>query len=131
VRAKSEPVLAIGFVGCTFAGTGLGIVEFELNTPNLEAVANYQPERCMSHLVSEGAKDFVASIRSIVFSQFFDYVLLRIAEKRPEVIFGEAIISVDDLGLFEHSIAMLANEKIRDVILEGYFWRSRHIPEIG
>ena len=42
------------------------------------------------------------------------------------MIFGDEMLGVRDVGLFEHAILVLADKEIRDVLLKGEFGRLRH-----
>ena len=50
------------------------------------------------------------------------------------MIFGDEMLAVRDVGLFEHTILVLANEVIRDVLLKGQlrgFFLLRHGQFVG
>ena len=62
---------------------------------------------------------FVLRVRSIVIRELFEGVGLGCLQKCPELVFGDEVLGVRDVGLFEHAVAVLADEEIRDVLLEG------------
>ena len=66
--------------------------------------------QCLEHLVPR--------VRAIIVLQLLQRVGLRGFEKGPEEVLGDEMLGVRDVGLFEHAIAMLADEIIRDVLSE-------------
>ena len=54
----------------------------------------------------------------VIVFQFLERVGLRGFKEGPEVIVGDAMCGVGDVGLFEHAIPVLADEVIRDVLLK-------------
>ena len=40
-------------------------------------------------------------------------------EEGPELVFGDEMLVIRDIGLFEYSVLVLARQDIRDVLLKG------------
>ena len=57
-------------------------------------------------------------VRAVIVGQLLERVGLSGLQKRPQVIFGDAMFGVGDVGLFEHAELVFADEIIRDVFLE-------------
>ena len=51
-------------------------------------------------------------------------------EKGPELVFGDTVFSVRNVGLFAHAVLVLADEKVLDVFLKGQF-RGFLLPRHG
>ena len=73
----------------------------------------------MRQFLSQGAEYFVPRVRSVVAGELLERVDLRGVEEGPESIFGDEMLGVRDIGLFEHAILVLAHQEIRDVLLKG------------
>src|SRR6267378_1172237 len=100
----------------------------ELKPAHLQAVPDEHPKGRVRELFSECAEDLIPSVGAVVVRELFDRTGLAVSEKCPEMILGDRIVRVGDLRLFEYSIAMLAEEEIRDVLLELDLRLLRHSP---
>ena len=56
---------------------------------------------------------------TIRFTSVLKRLGLRGCEECPELVFGNAMLGVRDVSLFEHAVTMLADEEIRDVLLKS------------
>ena len=56
---------------------------------------------------------------AVVVRQLLERVGLRGFEEGPELVFGDEMLGVRDVGLFEHAILVHADKEIRNVLLEG------------
>ena len=129
VRAEGDAVLAVLLGGGALGGARLRVVEAELQPAHLQAVAQDHPERRVLQLLAQRPEHLVPRIGAVVVGQFLERVGLRGVEKGPELVFGDAVLGVRDVGLFEHAIAVLADEEVRDVLLKGQlrgFFASGH-----
>src|SRR5207245_6920252 len=100
------------------AGPWLGVEKVEVQSPHLQAVANQQPERRVAQLRSQRAKHLVPGIRAIILSQLPEHLRLGVSKKSPQLILGDEIVCVSNLGLLEDTIFMLADQKGRDMLLK-------------
>ncbi len=64
---------------------------------------------CSSSLRS-ALKHLVPRVRAVVVRQFLERVGLRGFEEGPELVFGDEMLGVRDVGLFEHAILVLADK---------------------
>ena len=111
------------FVGGALGRAGLGVEEPELQPAHLQAVAQDHPERRVLQLLAQRAEHLVPRVGAVVVGQLLELIGLRGLEKGPELILGDAVLGVRDIGLFEHAIPMLADEEVRDVLLKGQLGR--------
>ena len=118
MRAKGDAVLGVFLGGGTRCGTRLGIKEPELQSAHLEAVAQQHPKRRVLQFLAQRLEHFVPRVRAVIILQLFERVGLRGFEKRPQVVFGDEMLGVRDVGLFEHAILVLADKELRDVLLK-------------
>ena len=121
VRAEGDAVLAVLRGGGALDGARLGVVEAELQPAHLQPVAQDHPERRVLQLLAQRPEHLVPRVGAVVVRQLLERVGLRGFEKGPELVFGDAVLGVRDVGLFEHAILVLADEEIRDVLLKGQF----------
>ena len=82
-------------------------------------MAEKHPKLRVRQFFCQGAEHLLPRVGPVVVFQLPECVGLRRVEEGPEVIFGDAVLRVRELGLFEHAIAMLADKVIRDVLLKG------------
>ena len=75
----------------------------------------------MLQFLAQRPEDLVPRVGAVVVLQLLERVGLRGFEKGPEVVFGDAMLGVRDVGLLQHAILVLADEEIRDVLLKGEF----------
>ena len=129
MRAKGDAVLGIPFDSSTFGRAGLGVEEPELQPAHLEAWSHQHPERRVLQFLAQRLEHFVPRICAVVVMKFLERIGLSGLEESPQVVFGNKMLSVRDLGLFEHTILMLADEVIRYVLLKSQlrsFFLLRH-----
>ena len=91
-------------------GTRLGIEEPELQSAHLQAVPQQHPERRVLQFLAQRLEDFVPRVGAVVVLQLLERVGLGGFEKGPELVFGDAVLGVRDVGLFEHAILVLADK---------------------
>ena len=118
VRAEGDAVLGVFLGGGTRGGARLGIEEPELQPAHLEAVAQDHPKRRVLQFLAQRLEHFVPRVGAVIVRQLLERVGLGGFEKGPELVFGDEMLGVRDVGLFEHAILVLADEKIRDVLLK-------------
>ena len=123
VRTEGDAVLAVLLGGGALGGARLGVVKPELQPAHLQAVAQDHPERRVLQLLAQGPKHLVARVRAVVVRQLLERVGLRGVEKGPELVLGDAVLGVRDVGLFEHAVAVHADQEVRDVLLKGQLRR--------
>ena len=121
MRAEGDAVLGVFLGGGTGCGTRLGIKEPELQSAHLEAVAHEHPKRRALQFLAHRLEDFIPRVRAVIVLQFLERVGLGGFEKGPQMVFGDEMLGVRDVGLFEHAILVLADKIVRDVRLKGYF----------
>ena len=119
MRAEGDAVLAVFLGGGALGGAGLGIEEPELQPAHLQPVAQEHPERRVLQFLAQRLEHLVPRVRAVVVRQFLERVGLRGFEEGPEMVLGDAMLGVRDVGLFEHAILVLADEEVRDVLLKG------------
>lgn len=119
MRAEGDAGLAVFAGGGALGGAGLGVVEPELQPAHLQPVAEQHPKRRVRQLLSHGLEHLVARVRSVVVRELLERVALRGFEENPELVFSDEVLGVRDVGLFEHAVTVLADEKILDVLLKG------------
>ena len=95
------------------------VVEAELQPAHLQAVAEEHPKRRVLQFLAQGPEHLVPRVRSVVICELLERVGLGGFEESPELVFGNEMLGVRDVGLFEHAIPVLADEEIRDVLLKG------------
>ncbi len=118
MRAEGDAVLGVLLGGGARGGARLGIEEPELQPAHLQAVAEQHPERRVLQFLAQRLEHLVPRVRAVIVLQLLERVGLRGLEKGPELIFGDEMLGVRDVGLFEHAILVLADEVIRDVLLK-------------
>ena len=121
MRAEGDAVLGVFLGGGAGGGARLGIEEPELQSAHLEAVAQQHPKRRVLQFLAQRLEHLVPRVRAVIILQLLERVGLGGFEEGPEMIFGDEMLGVRDVGLFEHAILVLADEIIRDVLLKGYF----------
>ena len=119
VRPEGDAVLAVLLRRGALGRAGLRVVEPELQPAHLQAVAQDHPERRALQLLAQRAEHLVPRVGAVVVGQLLELIGLRGLEKGPELILGDAVLGVGDVGLFEHAVAVLADEEVRDVLLKG------------
>ena len=77
----------------------------------------------MLQFLAETAEHFIPSVRAVIVFEFLERVRLRGVEECPEMVFGDEVFGVGDVGLFERAVFVFAGKEIRDVILKGEFRR--------
>ena len=118
VRAEGDAVLGIFLGGGARGGARLGIEEPELQPAHLQPVAQEHPERRVLQFLAQRLEDLVPRVRAVIVRQLLERVGLRGFEEGPELVFGDEVLGVRDVGLFQHAIPVLADEVIRDVLLK-------------
>jgi hypothetical protein len=63
-------------------------------------------------------KDFLPRIRAVIVRKLLQRVGLRGFEEGPELVLGDEVLGVRDVGLLQLAIRVLADEVIRDVLLK-------------
>ena len=121
MRAEGDAVLAVFLGGGALGGAGLGVEQPELQPAHLQPVAQEHPQRRVRQFLAQRLEHLVPRIRAVVVRQLLERVGLRGFEEGPELVFGDEMLGVRDVGLFEHAITVLADEVIRDVLLKGQF----------
>ena len=119
MRAEGDAVLAVLLGGGALGGAGLGVVEPELQPAHLQPVAQDHPERRVLQFLAQRLEHLVPRVRAVVVRQLLERVGLRGFEEGPELVFGDEMLGVRDVGLFQHAIPVLADEEVRDVLLKG------------
>ena len=123
VRPEGDAVLVVELCRHALVGTGLGVIKPEFHRADLQSVPDEHPKRRVFQRPVQGAEDLAPRVRAEIIRQLLQRLQLRFLEERPEPIARDEILVPGDLGLREHVVAMLADQKIRDVFLEGQFWR--------
>ena len=127
MRAEGDAVLGVLLGGGARGGAGLGIEEPELQPAHLEPVAEQHPQRRVLQFLAQRLEHLVPRVRAVIVRQLLERVGLRGFEEGPELVFGDEMLGVRDVGLFQHAILVLADEVIRDVLLKGQL-RSFLLP---
>ena len=120
MRPEGDAVLAVLLGGGALGGARLGIEEPELQPAHLQPVAEEHPERRVLQFLAQRPEDLVPRVGAVVVGQLLERVGLRGVEKGPELIFGDEVLGVRDVGLFEHAVLVLADKEVRDVFLKGH-----------
>ena len=96
-------------------------------------MAQQHPKRRVLQLLAQRLEDLVPRVRAVIVRQLLERVGLGGLEEGPELIFGDEMLGVRDVGLFEHAIPVLADEEIRDVLLKRQFrgFSFSHAPSPG
>ena len=94
--------------GGALGGARLRVVEVELQTAHLQAVAQDHPERRVLQFLAQSTEHLIARIRPVVICEFLERVALGRLKESPELVFSDEMLGVRDLGLFEHAILVLA-----------------------
>ena len=120
--------------GGALGGAGLGVIEPELQPAHLQPVAQEHPKRRVLQFLAQRLEDLVPRIRAVVVLQLLERVGLRGFEEGPELVFGDEMLGVRDVGLFQHAILVLADEVIRDVLLKrqlrGFFFLAMRFDSV-
>jgi hypothetical protein len=118
MQAERDAVLRVFVSACALGGTGLGIEKPELQPAHFQPVAQEHPERRVRQFLAERLEDLVPRVRAVIVLQLLERVSLRGLEQGPQVVFGDEVLRVRDVGLFQHTVAMFADQVIRDVLLK-------------
>lgn len=124
MMAEGEAVEGVKGGGGAVGGAGFGVVEFELEAANLEAVAEDHPKGRDFEFAMEGAEEFGAGVGAVEVGEFAELVGLGGGDEGPEVILGDEVERVGDFGLVEGGVAVPGVEVGSDVVLEGDFGRG-------
>lgn len=82
-------------------------------------MAQDYPERRELQFLAQSTEDFVARIRPLVVCEFLERVALGRFEKSPQLVFSDEVLGVGNVCLFQNTIAVHADKKIRNVFLKG------------
>src|SRR3989344_6275592 len=118
MRTESDAVLAVLFRRGALGRARPRVEQAELQPAHLQPVAQDHPERRALQLLAQRAEYLLARIGAVFVREFLERVGLRGLEKGPELVLGDVVLSVGDVGLFEYAIAVHADEEVRDVLLE-------------
>ncbi len=119
VRPERDPVLRVFLRTGALGGTRLRVEQPELQPAHRQAVPENHPERRALQFLPQRPEYFVSRIRAVILGQLVERVGLRGLQERPEVLLGDEMRGIGDVGLFEDAIAVLADEVSRDVLLKG------------
>ena len=64
----------------------------------------------MLQFLAQRLEHLVPRIRAVVVGQLLERVGLRGLEEGPELVLGDEVLGVRDVGLFEHAVPVLADE---------------------
>jgi hypothetical protein len=134
MQAEGDAVLGVFLGGNTRGGAWLGIEKPELQAAHPEALAQQHPKRRVFEFFAQRLEHLVPCVRAVVVFQFLERVGLRGFEESPEMVFGDEMLGVRNVRLFEHAILVLADEVIRDVLLKrqlGWFLTLGHVQGIS
>lgn len=121
VRPEGDPILVIKGIGDALARPGPGIEQPEFQAADLEPMPEDHPERGMFEFAPQRLENLLPRIGAVIGLELFQSVLLGCGEKGPEMIFGDAVFRIRDLGLFEGGIPVFAVKVGGDVLLKGQF----------
>jgi len=130
MRAKAEAVLAVLLHGGALGGTRPGVEQPELQPAHLETAAQQHPQRRVRQGIAQRLEYLLARIAAVIVAQFLERVGLRGVEKSPELILGDEMLGIHDVGLFEHAIAMHAPQKVGDMLLKIQFRSVGHAQRL-
>src|SRR3990170_3020796 len=116
---EGDAVLAMFLCCSALRGAWLGVVEAKLQTAHRQTVAQDHPERRACQFLAQRPEYLVPCVRAIVVHQLLERIGLRGVQERPELVFGDEVLGIRNVGLFKDAVAMLADEEFGDVLLKG------------
>lgn len=118
IEMGSEGNAIVGILrsGGTRCRTRLGIKQPELQASHFQTLAEKYPQRSMFEFLSQGFEDLLPSIRAVVVFQFLQCVRLRSDEKLPEFFFGDAVLGIRNLSLFQLTELVNSFQVIGDML---------------
>lgn len=119
VWPERDAVLLDLLRGSALQRARFGIIETKLQTSHWQSVAQKHPERRELQLVPQGAKHFLTRVGSVIIRQFLERDGLSGVEKGPKLIFGDEVLGVRDVGLFEHAVLVFADKVVREMLLKS------------
>ena len=86
---------------------------------DLEIMLDRWEKVFMLQFLAQSLEHLVPRIRAVVAGQLLESIGLRGCEEGPKLALGDVMLGVRDVRLFQHAIAVLADEEIRDMLLKG------------
>ena len=121
VRAKGDAVLAVILGGGTMDRTRLGVIQAQLQRTHLQAAAQQHPQRRVLQRLAQRLEHLIARVGAVVIGQLLERIGLSVHEKGPQLFFSQAVYRVGNVALLQHAIAVHADKKVCNVLLEFQF----------
>ena len=121
VRTKGDAVFGVLLRSNALGRARLRVVKMKLQSPDLEATPQDHPERRMLKFFPQSPEYLFPRVSPIVVREFLERVGLGGLKEFPEMPLNDTVFRIGNIGLFEYTVFVLANQIVGDMLLKRQF----------